>query len=171
MQFEEFLFAEAEVHPDQPAVTADAVAFVHDRVADLEFGEVLQPVVEGGFLLGFAPGAARRAGEEFGFGDESELLQRKAGVQRADAERQFGLRRPRKPASRRWLRASRRARQTSRQRFAAAGGFGQQQHAAGVAGEVVLQGRSGSSARRSTAMPGSGLATELHFCPKKTSRP
>jgi hypothetical protein len=67
------------------------VAFVHYRVADLEFGEVLQPVVEGGFLLGFAPGAARRAGEEFGFGDESELFQRKAGVQRADAEGQFGI--------------------------------------------------------------------------------
>jgi hypothetical protein len=50
MQFEEFLLAEAEVHAHQAEVAADAVAFMDHRVADLEFGQILQPVVESGFF-------------------------------------------------------------------------------------------------------------------------
>ncbi len=67
VQFEEFLLAGAEIHADQAPVAADAVAFMHHRIADLEFGEVLQPVVEAGLARRFAPGAARRAGVELGF--------------------------------------------------------------------------------------------------------
>ncbi len=140
MQFEEFLFAEAEIHPDQPAVTADAVAFVHDRVADLEFGEVFQPVVEGGFLLGFAPGTAGCAGEEFGFGDESELVQRKAGLQRADAEGEFGLAAEETGQFGAGFGLHAVLGEHRGQGFAPTGGFSQQHDAAGVAGEVGFQG-------------------------------
>ena len=91
------------------------------------------------FFWRLAPGAARRAGEQLGFGDEGQLVQRKTGVQRADAERQLGI-------------AGQKAGQIGAggglqavfgehrgQRFAAAGGFGEQQHAAREAGEMVLQ--------------------------------
>ena len=139
MQFEEFLLAEAEVHAHQPTIAPDAVAFMHHRVADLEFGEILQPVVESGFLLRLAPRAARRAGEQLGFGDEGQIVQRETGLQGADAERQLRV-------------AGQKAGQIGAggglqvvfaehrgQRFAAAGGFGNQQHAALEAGEMVLQ--------------------------------
>ena len=66
------MFTEAEVHADQAFIAGDAVAFVDDRVAHLEFGKIVQPVVEAGLACGFAPGAARAAGEQFGFGDESQ---------------------------------------------------------------------------------------------------
>ena len=61
-QFEELLLAGAEVHAHQALVAADAVALVHDRVADLGLGQVLQPVVEARLARRFAAGAPRRAG-------------------------------------------------------------------------------------------------------------
>ncbi len=79
------------------------------------------------------------AGEQFGFGDEGQIIQRETGLQRADAERQPGI-------------AGQKSGQIGAgggfqamlaehrgQRFAAAGGFGNQQHAALEAGQVVLQ--------------------------------
>ena len=62
VQFEEFLLAGAEVHAHQALVAADAVAFMHHRVADLELGQILQPVVETGLARRFAPATARCAG-------------------------------------------------------------------------------------------------------------
>jgi hypothetical protein len=55
------VFAFAEVQVDQALIAADAVLFVHHRVADLEFGEVAQPVVERRFALRIALGAAGAA--------------------------------------------------------------------------------------------------------------
>jgi hypothetical protein len=79
-----------------------------DRVADLEFGEILQPVVEAGLLGRFAPGAARRAGEQFGFGDEGEGKREggrgkgKTGVQRGDAKSQWRIAGEESRRGRRW---------------------------------------------------------------------
>jgi hypothetical protein len=58
MQFEEFLFAQPQVHADQPLIAADAVAFMDDRIADLEFGQVFQPVVETGLSSALRAGCA-----------------------------------------------------------------------------------------------------------------
>ena len=63
VQFEEFLLAQAQVHMHQAAITSDAVAFVHHRIAHFQFSEVFQPVVETGFALCVFAAASRAAGE------------------------------------------------------------------------------------------------------------
>ncbi len=72
VKFEKFHIAFAQIEVYQSPIACDAVLFVHHRIADFQFGEIAQPVVERGFALGGLSTAARRAsGVEFGFGDES----------------------------------------------------------------------------------------------------
>ena len=143
VQFEEFLLAGAEVHAHQALVAADAVALMHHRVADLELGQVLQPVVETGLARGFAPGTAWRAGVQLGFGNEGELLstrgQRKTGVQRGHAQRQWRTAGDKAGEIGAGLSFDAVFAQHGGQGFAPAGRFGQQQHAALEARQVVLQ--------------------------------
>ncbi len=139
VQFEEFLLAEAEVHAHQALVAADAVAFVHHRVADLELGQILQPVIEACLLGRLAPGAAGRAGEQFGFGNEGDAIKGEACLQRADAQRQARVASDEGAQIGGGRRLQAVLGEHRRQRFAPAGGFGDQQHAAGVAGQMVFQ--------------------------------
>ncbi len=62
----------AQVHVDQAPVAADAVRAVHHRVADVEFGEVLDQRLDIARLLlpAAAPARGRRGGEQLGLGDE-----------------------------------------------------------------------------------------------------
>ena len=85
------MLALAEVHVDQAPVAADAVLRVHDRVADVELGQVLDQRLDvADLLLLLAPARRRAGGEQLGFGDEVDafLEPREAGVQRrgGDAE-------------------------------------------------------------------------------------
>ena len=139
VQFEEFLLAEAEIHAHQPLIAADAMAFMNDRVADLELGEILQPVVEGCLARGFAAGAARAAGEQFGFGDKGEAGKGKAGLQGADAERQPDIAVDKCSRVGTGGNAQAMFGEHRGQRFAAAGTFGHQQHAARVVSEKALE--------------------------------
>ena len=60
----------AEGDEAQAEVSADAVVHVHDRVADVEFGEILDQRVDVAcLLLALLAARARRGGEELGLGD------------------------------------------------------------------------------------------------------
>jgi hypothetical protein len=88
MEFEELHVAFAEVHVNEALIAGDAVLLMYDRVADLQLGQVAQPVVERGFALrGVAAAARRAAGVELGFGDKRNAVKNKTFVQRRNAER------------------------------------------------------------------------------------
>ena len=66
-------FAFAQIQADQPEVAADAVLFVHHRVADLDLGQVAQHVFHGRLARSVAaPGLAHLGGIQLAFGDESQ---------------------------------------------------------------------------------------------------
>ena len=97
MKFKKFGIAFAQVQVNQALITGNTMLFVHYRVADLEFGEVAQPVFQRRFALRIALGAAglgrRTAGIEFGFGDEGEFFcfaDHEAGKQGPDTQREAG---------------------------------------------------------------------------------
>ncbi len=92
VEFEEFHVAFAEIHVDQALIAGDAVLLVDYRIANLELGQVAQPVVERGLALcGVARTTRRAAGVEFGFGDEGELIENEAFMQRRDAQRELAV--------------------------------------------------------------------------------
>ena len=51
VEFEELHVAFAEVEVDEPLVAGDAMLFMDHWGADLEFGEIAQPVVDRGLAL------------------------------------------------------------------------------------------------------------------------
>jgi hypothetical protein len=177
-EVEEFGVALAEIHVHQAEVAADAVAFMHHRVADLQFGQVAQPAFEVGAAgIGAAPARAGRGGVELVLGDDGDASRpspssSEAAGERADAEHEARL-------------AGEEAGEVGQgsggeavfgevvgQRLAPAGRFGQQQHAAGVPARKARSAASGSSALRSTASGGRGPAspvTSADFIKSNTS--
>ena len=95
VEFEELHVAFAEIHVDQSLIAGDAVLLMYYRIANLEFGQVTQPVVERSLALRRLLAAARgAAGEEFGLGDKRDtfgLVEDESFVQRRDAERQTAV--------------------------------------------------------------------------------
>ena len=142
MQFEELHVAFAEVEVHQPLVAGDAVLLVHHRIADLQLGQVAQPVVERGLALRrVARASCRAAGVQLGFGDEGKLFEQKSVVQGCHAEREFGV-----AGQKAWEVAAGRGFQAVfveqvGERFAPSGRFGEQQNAPGKAVDKGFQAR------------------------------
>ena len=121
----------AHAHVDQAAVAADAVGRVHHRVADVEFGQVLDQGFDiADLLLLLAPARGGAGGEQLGLGDEVDAFFQpaKAGVERGGGDAQFffaGLEFPQRLESRRHQAAGA---QEVEQALAPAIALGQQQH-------------------------------------------
>jgi hypothetical protein len=140
MQLEELGVAFTEIEMDEPLVTSDAVLLMHHRRADLELGQVAQPVVDRGPSRRDMAAAPRRAvGVEFGLGDDRQVVEHEAVVQRSDAQRERRLARPE------FFEASAGAGlqavfgKQRGERLAPSGGLGEQQRAAGETVEEGLQ--------------------------------
>jgi hypothetical protein len=159
-QVQEFGLAFAQVHAGQAHVAADAVVDVHHRVADLQLRQVAHHRFDlrDGFLLLLADAAAG-AGVQFGLGDEDQARavggQLEAGVQRRTPSASLASRRQ----SRRSLRPAPAQVvfvEVLLQRFAAAVGFGADQHAAAGLQQVGAQIGQRIVGRRLTAISGTG---------------
>ena len=134
-------FALAQVHRHQALIAADAVGFVHHRVANLDLGQVF----EHGVLAGAAALAAAQARAvlvELAFGDHRQLGGRvdKAGAQRRGQQRQRRLPVNKAGKVSHRLRAQAVLGQKMLQGFPPAQAFRHDQRAAGKAGDKLTQG-------------------------------
>ncbi len=124
----------AQIEVDQAAVAPDAVLHVHHRVARAQLGEIAQHPFDRAHPSPFARRArARGPGVELGLGDEAQLLriEEETGEERRDAEREPRVRAQEFLESRGGLGLEAVFGQVLRQRFAAAGRFGEQHHPGG----------------------------------------
>ncbi len=146
VQMQEFLVALAHVERDQALVAADAVLAVHDRIADLQLGQVAHHRVDAaGLLLLAAAGAARGIRIELGLGDEGEIGmavgtgQHEAALQRChrDRERRVAGEEGRAVLDR--VRTQAAVGEQLQQRLAAARRVGAHQHACLLAQQQRLQ--------------------------------
>jgi hypothetical protein len=86
VQFEELHLAFAQIEVDQALIASDAMLLMHDRRTHLQFGEIPQPVVDRSPALRHVASAPRRTvGVQFGFGDDRQLIELEAVMQRATA--------------------------------------------------------------------------------------
>ena len=91
-EVEELGVAFAEIHVYQAEVAADAVAFMHHRIAHLQLRQVAQPAFEIGAAGVGAPSArTRRGGIQFVLGNDRNIVQQEAAGKRADAEHEAGF--------------------------------------------------------------------------------
>ncbi|XQU67721.1 hypothetical protein OJJOAM_000452 [Cupriavidus sp. H18C1] len=146
VQMQEFLVALAHVERDQALVAADAMLAVHDRVADLQLGQVAHHRVDAaGLLLLAAAGAARGIRIELGLGDEGQARlavhrrQREAALQRRhrDRERRVAGEEGRAILDR--MRTQAAVGEQLQQRLAAARRIGAHQHASLLAQQQRLE--------------------------------
>ncbi len=131
LEEQEFRGAFAEVEVDQAPVAPDAVLHVHHRVARAQLGEIAQHAFDRGDRFPVARRArAGGSGVELRLGDEAQLFRIE---EEAVQERRHAQRKPRFRAAE-FLETPGRFRlqavfgQVLRQRFAAAGRFGEQHH-------------------------------------------
>ena len=90
LQLHQLGFAFAQAHGHQADVAADAVLFVHHRIAGLDFGQVAQHGVGTGARALAAGMAARHVLVELGFSDHGDagVGQHEAGIERGHGQRQ-----------------------------------------------------------------------------------
>ena len=137
---EEFGGAVAEIEILQTQIAADAVTFVNDRIADLDFGQIAQHAFAGGlarFTLTFRAHLCR---VEFVFSDDDKAARvDKARVARSDAQHQGSAGNFEFIEGGAGDRFQPIAGKVFEHGFAAAGGFGQQQRTTAVAGQKRLE--------------------------------
>ncbi len=144
-QVQELGLAFAQVHAGQAHVAPDAVVDVHDRVADLQLGQVAHHRLDLArrFLLLLA-GAPARTGIQLGLGDEDQVAgarieQLEAGLQRRHAQRQTGVARAEALEAFDRYQIEPVFAEVLLQRFAPAGRIGADHHARVAAVEVGAQ--------------------------------